>query len=344
MTEALTEERTALGWQMLEPMMLIRRFEEAVCTLANEKAFPGHFHLYTGQDATGVGAMAALRPQDRIATTHRNHGHVLARGTDPCAALAEIMGRETGLNRGRGGTIHLCDPDLGFIQTSGIVGSVIGLAVGAAYACQLKGDGAVTAAFFGDGALEEGIGFETLNIAALWKLPIVFICENNSAEAWGAAKGGFPTLVHAAHDLRSIPGSMGIEAVRVEGIDAFAVYEAVVTAVERCRTGTGPIFIEAMTKRWAGSAPLWPELATGITDIAMATGETPIGDGPHRAWFEDNDPLLRLARQLAPTSDDASGRIHAIDRAATARIADAVAFARASAFPAASTVADYVFA
>src|SRR5262249_44677132 len=156
-------------------------------------AFPGHFHLYIGQEATGVGAMAAIGKDDLIATTHRNHYHVIARGSDPGPALAEILGRPHAVNPGPGGSIHLCDPALGLLQTSGSVGSVVGPAVGAPYACQLKGNNAVTVAFFGDGALEEGIPFETLNIAALWKLPVVFICENNSAEAWGMAKGGFPT-------------------------------------------------------------------------------------------------------------------------------------------------------
>jgi len=337
-------DRIALGWKFLATMLLIRRFEEAVATLSEQKAFAGHFHLYIGQEATGVGAMAALGAQDLIATTHRNHGHVIARGTDPGAALAEILGREGGINRGRGGTIHLCDPARGFLQTSGIVGSVVGLAVGGAYACKQKGERAITCAFFGDGALEEGIPFEALNIAALWKLPVVLICENNSAEAWGAAKGGFPTLVHAANDLRSIPGALGIEAIRVEGIDPFAVFEAVSMAVDRCRNGAGPVFIEAMTKRWAGSAPLWPELATGITDIGMATDETATSDGPHRAWFTTNDPLLKLARELAASGAGAKERIHALDRAATSKIKDAVAFATASPLPAADTARDYAFA
>lgn len=136
-----------LAWTFLETMLLIRRFEEAVGTLAAEKVFPGHYHLYIGQEATGVGAMAALGRGDKIASTHRNHGHVLARGADPGAAMAEILGRETGLNRGRGGTIHLCDPDLGFLSTSGVVGSVVGLAAGGGYACKQKGDGTITAAF-----------------------------------------------------------------------------------------------------------------------------------------------------------------------------------------------------
>jgi pyruvate dehydrogenase E1 component alpha subunit len=324
-------------------MMLIRRFEETVGSLAERKAFPGHFHLYIGQEATGVGAMAAIGRNDVIATTHRNHGHVLARGADPAAAMAEILGREGGLNRGRGGSIHVCDPALGFLSTSGIVGSVVGLAAGGGYACKQRNDGSIAVAFFGDGALEEGIAIEALNIAALWKLPVVFVCENNSAEAWGMAKGGYPTLVHAANDLRAIPGSMGIAAVRVEGIDPFAVHDAMTQAVARCRAGTGPIFIEAMTKRWAGSAPLWPELATGITDIGMATGKTAIGEGPHRAWYAQNDPVLRLARALCVDAE-AARRIEALDRKVRDIIAAAETSALASPLPDAATARDYVFA
>jgi pyruvate dehydrogenase E1 component alpha subunit len=339
-----TEDRTELGWRFVESMLLIRRFEEAVGTLGAQKAFPGHYHLYIGPEATGVGAMAALGPHDVLATTHRNHGHVIARGADPGAALAEILGRDTGLNRGRGGTIHLSDPERGFLQTSGIVGGAVGLAVGAGYACKQRAEGAITAAFFGDGALEEGLSFEALNIASLWKLPVIFICENNSADAWGMAKGGFPTLVHAANDLRSIPGSMGVEAMRVDGTDPFAVHDAVRLAAERCRAGTGPIFIEAVTRRWAGSAPLWPELATGITDIGMATGEVAIADGPHRAWFETNDPLLRLARELAAAGPQARARLHELDEAARARIREAVDFATASPFPSKDSARHYVFA
>lgn len=342
----MTEEydKEGLGWKFLETMMLIRRFEEAVGVLGAEQAFPGHYHLYIGQEATGVGAMAALGSQDLLLSTHRNHGHVLARGVDPKAALAEILGREGGINGGRGGTIHLCEPALGFLQTSGIVGSVVGLAAGGGFACKQKGNGAVTAAFFGDGALEEGLSFEALNIASLWKLPIVFICENNSAEAWGMAKGGYPTLVHASDDLRSIPGSVGIPAVRVEGIDPFEVYTAVRQAVQTCRAGGGPVFIEAMTKRWAGSAPLWPELSTGITELGMATGEVALPNGPHRLWYEADDPLLRLARELNATGRDAGAKIHALDAAARQHIAEAVAFATASPAPRAETALDYTFA
>ena len=153
--------REELAWPLLEKMLLIRRFEEAVLRLSDEKRFIGHYHLYIGQEATG------------------------------------------GLYGGRGGTIHLGDPDLGFISTSGIVGGCISLGVGAGYACRQRGEGAISAVFFGDGALEEGISFEALNIASLWRLPVLFICENNSSGSWAPGQG-YPTLVHASSDLCSI--------------------------------------------------------------------------------------------------------------------------------------------
>jgi pyruvate dehydrogenase E1 component alpha subunit len=258
-----------------------------------------------------------------------------------------VRGRGGGpppLNRGRGGTIHLCAPDLGFVSTSGIVGSVVGLAAGAAFACKGRGDGGIGVALFGDGALEEGIPFEAMNIAALWKLPLLLLCENNSADAWGMAKGGYPALVHAANDLRAIPGALGIPAIRVEGIDPFAVCDAVATAAARCRAGEGPVFIEAMTRRWAGSAPLWPELATGITDLGMATGETPIPEGPHAEWFARNDPVLRLARLLLAQGGDSAARLRALDAAVCARIGAAERFALASPLPDPATATDFTFA
>ena len=312
-------------WRLFETMMLMRRFEEAVAHLSAQKEFAGHYHLYIGQEATGAAVMSVLQPNDHISTTHRNHGHVIARGADPGAALAEILGRATGLCGGRGGTIHLTDPSLGFLSTSGVVGGGISLGVGGGYACKRRQDGSLCAVFFGDGALEEGIAFEALNIASLWKLPVLFICENNSQDAWGTAKGGFPTLVHAAGDLRSIPGAVGTQ------------------AAASIRAGQGPVFIEAMTRRWAGSAPLWPELSTGVTDLRMATGESPMPPGPHHDWYATHDPVLSAARALLAAGGSAE-RLHTIDRACSARIEAARAFAVDSAAPAPEAALDHVFA
>ena len=321
--------------------MLIRRFEEAVLRLSHEKRFIGHYHLYIGQEATGAAAMSVLDKRDCLATTHRNHGHVVARGADPGKAMAEILGRATGLNGGRGGTIHLSEPDLGFVSTSGIVGGCISLGTGAGYACRQRKNGAVSAVFFGDGALEEGVSFEALNIASLWKLPIVFLCENNSSGSWAPGEG-YPTLVHASSDLCSIAQSVNIRTVRIDGADAAAAYVAIADAVGHCRAGKGPIFVEAVTKRWPGNNPLWPEPVTGTTDIGMATGESK-PSGQHADWLENHDPVLRLGRALA---DDAAcvERIKSLDKQTRQQIEAAVQFAMSSPLPLASTAYDHVFA
>jgi TPP-dependent pyruvate/acetoin dehydrogenase alpha subunit len=331
-----------LAWRLLETMLLIRRFEENVLRMSAEKQFVGHYHLYIGQEATGAAVMSLLEPRDRLNTTHRNHGHVLARGADPGRAMAEILGRATGLNGGRGGTLHLSAPDLGFLSTSGIVGGCISLGVGGGYACKQKKDGSVCASFFGDGALEEGVSFEALNIAALWKLPVLFMCENNSTGSWAPGEG-YPTLVHASKDLRLIPQSVGIRTVRVDGADAGAVHEEASDAVARCRRGEGPVFIEAMTKRWPGSNPLWPELATGVTDLGIATGERQAG-GEHRDWVEQHDPVLRLARKQVAAGGNARQRVIALDQAVRMRIDAAVKFALESPLPAAEAALEHVFA
>ena len=330
-------------WTLFERMLLMRRFEESVARLNEQKHFTGHYHLYIGEEATGAAAVECLRADDTITTTHRNHGHVIARGADPGAALAEILGRSGGLNGGRGGTIHLCDPSLGFLSTSGIVGGAISLGVGGAFARKLRKDGSIHMAFFGDSALEEGVAYEALNIAALWKLPIVFLCENNSAEAWAPGSGGYTTLVHAAHDLRAIPAAMGVPTRRVDGVDVAECLDAVEEGVARCRAGDGPVFIEAMTKRWSGSAPLWPELTTGVTDLRMATGEAST-DGPHRLWYEADDPVLRLAREIVAGGAENRRRLFEIDARVRDRMARAEDFAIASPPPSPSTLLDHVFA
>lgn len=330
-----------LAWTIFERMLLIRRFEEAVLALAHAKQFVGHYHLYIGQEATGVATMCALDRRDYLATTHRNHGHVIARGVDPARALAEILGRATGLSGGRGGTIHLGDPDLGFISTSGIVGGCISLGMGAGYACRQRKNGAVSAVFFGDGALEEGVSFESLNIASLWKLPVVFVCENNSSGSWAPGEG-YPTLVHASSDLCSIARSVNVPTMRVDGADAAAVFATMTDVVGRCRAGQGPVFVEAVTRRWPGNNPLWPELVTGRTDLGIALGEK-APSGEHADWLNNHDPILRLGRSLA-NDPAAAERIRLLDEQTSKQIDAAVKFAMDSSWPDAKTAYDHVFA
>lgn len=327
---------------ILDRMLLMRYFEEAVIRLYNDGKFSAHYHVYIGQEATGAAVLEALGPDDVISTTHRNHGHFVGRGGDPGRALAEILGRGTGVNRGRAGTLHLSDRSLGFLSTSAVVGGCAGLATGGAYGLKTTGKDAVSVAFFGDGALEEGIVYETFNVAALWKLPLIYICENNSAGALGQQAGGYPSLVSAASQLARIPECFGIKTHVIDGTDPSAVLGAVRDARAQCLAGEGPVFIETMTVRWPGSNPLWPELATE-TDIAAAWKPDRI-TGSHAEWVKHYDPLLRMARHLLDDGLLSENALHQRDLTARRRIDEAVDFALASPFPIPSTACDGVFA
>jgi TPP-dependent pyruvate/acetoin dehydrogenase alpha subunit len=329
--------------RVLESMLTIRRFEETVVGLFLEHEFMTHYHLYIGQESTGVALMEALGPEDKIATHHRNHGHILARGADPKLALAEILGRETGLNRGAGGTLHMSDTERGFISTSSIVGGSISLATGAAFALKSQGGDAVSVGLFGDGALEEGVSYESLNFAALWDLPAVYVCENNSEGALGSAGGGFPTSVSAVDDLTQIPQTFGIPVETVDGRDVDAVFEVSTRAVEHARQRKGPYFVHVVTARYAGSQPLWPELPTGETDISMAWDESRMA-GEHEEWLREHDPVLRYARQLLADGDMTQEELTELDGRVRERLAEARRFAVDSPKPAPETALDHVFA
>ena len=327
----------------LETMLTIRRFEEAVVGLFGAHEFMTHFHLYIGQESTGVPLMAALGPDDKIATHHRNHGHVIARGADPKLALAEILGRENGFNRGAAGTMHMSDTDRGFISTSAIVGGSISLGTGAGFALKTKGGDAVAIALFGDGALEEGVSYEALTLGALYSLPVVYVCENNSEGALGSAGGGFPTSVSAVDDLTDIPKTFGIPVETVDGRDVDAVFDVVNRAVEHTRARKGPFFIHAVTARFAGTQPLWPTLPTGETDISMAWDDSG-SSGEHEQWFREHDTVLRYARQLLAAGDIDQDGLTELDARTRERIAEARQFALDSPRPTPESALDHVFA
>lgn len=329
--------------RVLERMLVIRRFEEALVEMSGQKLFKSHYHLYIGQEATAATVVESLRSDDKLVTTHRNHGHVLARGADPGAAFAEILGRATGLNGGRGGTLHMSAPELGFLATSSVVGGCIGLALGGAFAQQRRGRGGVSVAFFGDGSLEEGISFESMNIAALWKLPAVFLCENNGAGATGSAKGGFPSSLIAAPRLAGIAESLAIASSQIDGRDVDAVHRAVSRGVASCRAGRGPVFIECITERWEGSKPMWPELSTGITDVALAW-ESERMPKKYRDWHVHQDPILLHIRKLLRKKLISRAAVLQLDRKVIARNAAARQFAIASPMPRGKTALDSVYA
>jgi len=329
--------------RMLGRMLDIRRFEEAVYELHEEGAFSGHYHLYTGQEATGVAALDALDDSDPVFTTHRNHGHLIARGADPNAAMAEILGRAGGLQGGRGGTFHLADPDLAVPHTSALVGGCVPLAAGAAWAQRQAGKGGAAMALFGDGSLEEGVVFETLSIAKSWSLPVIFVCENNTPGAIGRAAGGSNSSRLSTDRMANIADALGIPGETIDGGDVSVVRAAVSAAREKCRKGGGPSFIEAATVGWRGNQGQYPNLVTGRTDVAMAWDTSRIPN-ENAEWFREVDPILRTARAAIEAGALGAEEIAAMDEVASKRMEDALAFAKASPQPDPATVLDHVLA
>jgi len=233
----------AVGLDLMRRMLRIRKFEERSQALAGAGEFPGVVHLYIGQEAVAGGVTAALRDDDYITSTHRGHGHIVAKGGELARCMAELFGRETGYCGGKGGSMHIADMELGIIGANGIVGAGIPIATGAALSAQMRGTDQVSVSFFGDGAANEGTLHESLNLAALWSLPVVFVCENNGYSELTR------TEVVTAGDISRRGEAFGIPGVRIDGNDAFAVAATAREAVTRARAGDGPTLIEAMTYR-----------------------------------------------------------------------------------------------
>lgn len=314
-------------------MLLIRRFEEACIGAAHKGQVPGHFHVYIGQEATGVGVMSVLDKDDFVHSTHRNHGHLLARGADPKKAFAEILGKATGYAGGKAGTLHGCAPDLNFPLSSGIVAGILPISTGTAFALKHRRQPNVSAVFFGEGAMEEGACYEALNVAALWKLPVLFVCENNTAEVErtpGAAGYHAPNL--SILELTDLAKSMGLATTVIDGADLGVVWNAAKAARARAVSGDGATFMEVRTETWPGGQ--WPTLATGRTDIRHAwNGEIPEQYAHLSAWFERNDPVLSVARELLAVGLVSEQHLEMIDAAVANEIDHAVTFANESPFP-----------
>ena len=331
--------------KFLEQMLTIRRAEEQVIHFATDHKdlIRGHYHVYIGQEATGVGACAALGPDDYVFTTHRNHGHVIARGGELGPVLAEIIGRTTGYNRGRGGTFHVIAPHLGILQTSGVVGGCMPLAAGAAFSIKKRGTSQVSLVFFGDGVLEEGAFYEAINMASLWKLPVVFVCENNGVARELRKGGAFATSSLAATQLTDISNAFSIPSVTVDGADMLAMAAAMADAVSRVRGGAGPIFVEARITRWPGNAGLFPVLVGG--DYRLEWAFSPASAPTElQEWLQHSDPIALFVRALvadgAMTKQDAD----AMDAQVRKAVADAARFALESPAPKAEAALDHIFA
>lgn len=308
---------TLASW--LEHMLLIRRVEEVVLELLEDGQVPGFPTQYIGQEATAVGALTAVPSGATVFTTHRNRGHVLVRGADPAAVLAEVMCRATGACGGRGGAMHVSAPDVGIPYTSAIVAGSIPVAAGCALAEKQRDRGGLVAACFGDGCLEEGAFAETVNLAGLWKLPLLMICENNSLEAYGTRALEYPASELAAKQVVDVPAAFGLATWVVDGGDAMAVNGAAVAAVAHVKSGAGPAFIEARTVRWPGNRLLCPRLVTGETFVEYArdtSGLTP----EQTKWFAEEDPVLRFIRRALDEGALSFETIRQIDRDVRARV------------------------
>ncbi len=327
---------------LLRTMLVMRRTEEALIGLTKDHSV-GHFHVYIGQEATGAPALAHLEPGDHSFTTHRNHGHLIGRGGEPGRILAEILGRATGYNHGKGGTLHVASFALGFPSTSASVGGCLPLAVGAAYAFKELRNRRVSMCLFGDGAVEEGAFAESVNIAALRSLPAIFLCENNSLEALGQQAGEYPSSTLAAKELTDLAKPFGVPAVLVDGTDAGAVHGAVADAVARARADGGPTFIEARTVRWPGSRPLWPALLTGETDVTYAWDPSRIPP-EHAEWHRSQDGLLRFIREAVAAGAIDRSEVLGLDADVRSEIEAAVRFALESPYPSADAALTDVFA
>jgi 2-oxoisovalerate dehydrogenase E1 component len=306
--------------EMHRRMLVIRGFEERVSALYRDGEIPGFVHLSIGQEASAVGACWPLRPADVITSTHRGHGHCLAKGLDPLGMFAELMGRDQGTNRGRGGSMHIADPTIGIFGANGIVAAGLPIAVGAATAALLRRDGSVAVAFFGDGAVAQGAFHEAINLAAVWRLPVIFFCENN-----GYAEFSPASTQHGAPLERRAAG-YGVDYVAVDGNDVVATAAGMHEVVEAIRGGRGPAIVEAATYRWHGHYEGDPERYRSPDEV--------------REW-EERDPLLAHARRLrsAGIGDDA---ISSLESSVSDEMDEAVEAARRLASPDAGTLTDFV--
>ena len=298
-------------------MYLVREFELRAINERRAGLIPGFIHSCVGQEATAVGACAALEPTDVITSTHRGHGHLIAKGGDPKYMMAELAARTTGYCGGKGGSLHMSDFDLGILGANGIVAGGIPIAVGAGLAFQQRKERRVALSFFGDGATNEGAFHEALNLAGLWKLPVIFFCENN---LYGE---GTPQAKQApVADLAIRAAGYAMPGVTVDGNDVLAVYEATRAAVERARAGLGPTLIEAKTYRQRGHYEGDPMVYRSKAEMDE---------------WKRRDPVVGLRGRLLAEAGIPEAEIAAIEQDVQAILDEAVAFAVASPKPAAET-------
>ena len=298
--------------EMYRKMVTIRTFERFTVEEFHAGNIPGVVHAYIGEEGVAVGVCTALRVTDKIVSTHRGHGHTIAKGADINLMMAELFGRSNGYCHGRGGSMHIADFGVGMLGANGIVGAGMPIATGAALAAQLEGSDGVAVAFFGDGASNEGAFHGSLNLASIWKLPAIFVCENN-----GMAIGVPASYALSVEDVSSRAVSYNMPGITVDGSDVIAVHEAVEQAVLRARAGCGPTLVECKTHRWRGHAE------------QKTTSE----EAPPDASNNEFDPIPRLAKRLLEQDIATTAVLDGIESEVETAVEQAVEFARNSPMP-----------
>ncbi len=310
--------------QMYKMMLLIRRFEEQCVEFYKSGEIRGSLHPCIGQEATAVGACYALRKDDYMTCTYRGHGQALAKGLDPKEAMAELLGRRTGCSKGKGGSMHFTDPNVGLLGENAIVGAGVPIAVGAALSAQLDGTDRVSVTFFGDGAINQGVFAEALNLAAIWNAPVVFFCENNLYSEMTPIRE-----MVKLEQLADRAAGFGIPGVTIDGYDPVAVYEATLAAVDRARSGGGPTFVEAMTYRLVGHM-------IGDTEPYRTQEEV--------AEWRARDPIHTFPQRLIEEYGVSQAAVEAAQAEVEAHMAELVRFALESPWPSADEITEDIFA
>lgn len=310
--------------EMYRKMLTIRLFEEQVVKLFSRGQIPGFLHTYIGEEAVAVGVISALRKDDYVTSTHRGHGHCIAKGADIYRMMAELFGKATGYCKGKGGSMHIADFELNMLGANGIVGAGLPLACGAGLSIKMRGADQVAVGFFGDGASNEGTFHESLNLAAVWSLPVLFVCENNQyAVSYHVRKASL------VNNLAERASAYGIPGITVDGCDVMSVYEAASQAVGRARKGKGPTLLECKTYRWRGHYEGDPQTYRTKEEVATWMKKCPI------RLFEE-----RLYTMKAMTRD-AAEEVRAQIRK---QVEEAVKFAQDSPYPEPESAATDVFA
>lgn len=319
----MTLEKTKL-LEMYEQMLTIRFFEEKVFELYGQNLVPGTIHLYAGEEAVAVGVCANLRKDDYITSTHRGHGHCIAKGARLDKTMAEILGRKTGYCKGKGGSMHIADFSSGMLGATAVVGAGIPIAAGAGLSIKLRGADQVVACFFGDGASNQGTFHEAVNLASVWQLPVLFVCENNLY-----AMGTSQSRVMVVENVADRAAAYGIPGVVVDGNDVLAVYEATRAAVERARRGEGPTLIECKTYRQKGHSRFDPAAYRPKAEV--------------ETWLS-KDPIARFQTRLLDTGVLTQQDIEKLKQETKIAVDEATKLAMESPFPESSEALEDVYA